>query len=159
MTENSDPEREKQVPPGRCLWPGGDLQAAARGMGARGAANPGRGVGDGGWGLGAPQHWSVRDEVPERGDLHGEHRVPRGLGWGLSAHEAAGGTPTGPRERPGPGTATRSCFVGAVLAKALLQQWQVMPRTKCCPVPPAEPYKAGPPESALSASDSALAQS
>lgn len=89
--------------------------------GPRGAANPGRGVGDGGWGLGAPQHWSVRDEVPERGDLHGEHRVPRGLGWGLSAHEAAGGTPTGPRERPGPGTATRSCFVGAVLAKALLQ--------------------------------------
>lgn len=47
MTENSDPEREKQVPPGRCLWPGGDLQAAAQGMGARGAANPGRGVGDG----------------------------------------------------------------------------------------------------------------
>lgn len=74
--------------------------------GPRGAVNPGRGDGDGGWGLGAPQHWSVRDEVPERGDLHGEHRVPRGLGWGLSAHEAAGGTPTGPRERPGPGTAT-----------------------------------------------------
>lgn len=47
MTENSDPEREKQVPPGRCSWPGGDLQAAARGMGARGAANPGRGDGDG----------------------------------------------------------------------------------------------------------------